>query len=90
MPAPDKVQRFLDRAKQLGLSVREMPDERHTDIRAWIVWDEKTDYGHQIWLYYTPGPRGGSRTFRLYSRITNKVKRITGRAASSWLHTLAI
>lgn len=89
-PAPARMQRFLDAAERRGLQVRES-DDAYGDTRSWRIGrDPAQGYvSHVIFAYWSPGVRGGRLAFALYSTYKMRARKLTGRAARSWLHTLA-
>ena len=91
--APAKLQPFLDLAERQGLQVRESDDADGLGsllVRAWRIGsDPAAGYvSHLIFAYWTDGARGGRRSFYLYTTHSHRSKKITGRAARSWLFAL--
>lgn len=89
-PPPAKLAPFLGRAERLGLLVRESDDETST-IRAWTVGPDPAEryVSHQLFVYWTPGTRGGRVSFYCYSTWRQRSAKCTRSAAYSWLWTLA-
>lgn len=78
---PAKVQRLINIAERQRLDVTANSDD------AWTV-DDGLDYGWCVWIYYTPGARGGRIICYLYSKINLSSRRMTIRAAVSEMATM--
>lgn len=74
---PEKVTRFLRIAERRNLPVAEVPDPTGlTDIRAWRITASRA-IADEVWVYWTPGQRGGRLTFRVFSTLTLKARKVT-------------
>lgn len=71
--APAKVQRIIDHAQRQGLTVKREKDAG--DLQAWTIGTPNPIDNTQVWLYYTPGPRGGRLAITIYYGSHTKPKR---------------
>lgn len=91
---PGRVQRLLDRANKLGLTV----DYRGNDhgVHAWTIGSRPESWSsHAVFLYWTPGKRDGRVRALLYRTVRpfrnrQRSKPISLRDASQWLDIIAI
>jgi len=87
---PAKLTRLFEFANKLKLKVEAAPDARGlSDIHAWTIRHPDQDHRSRIFVYWTPGPRGGRLAYYAYSPIDHKSRKCTRSVANSWLHTIA-
>ncbi|HJW36570.1 MAG TPA: hypothetical protein VJ769_08020, partial [Actinomycetes bacterium] len=69
---PAKVAPYLDRARQAGLEIRR-PDDSGT-LKSWTISTPNPIDRTQIWLYWSPGARGGRLAVTVYYGPHTKTK----------------
>lgn len=92
---PAKIQAVLDGAAALGLEVQFKADDRATAYSTIHTWTVSSPLPHDldaVFIYWSPGARGGTVryvVYRPYARNKRSVTRKTSRAgARSWLTIL--
>lgn len=70
---PAKVAYYLDRARELGLTVERSEDAG--SLKSWTIASPNPIDNSQVWLYWGPGARGGRLGFTLYYGPNTKTRR---------------
>lgn len=91
-PAPERVQKLISLAVELGMTVEF--DDSHRDAYIWTLGSGKHADFDRIFVYWWgPGPNGGRTAIKRYcpfarrkpSRLTN----MTFRSARQWMRILS-
>lgn len=93
--APEKIQKVLDEATSRGLEVKFTADERadrYVTVHSWTISSPLRHDHDAVFIYWTPGARGGRVRYVRYTPHTLNPKRATANLtkarARSWVAIL--
>jgi hypothetical protein len=89
---PERVQKILDLAVELGMTVEF--DDSYRDAYVWTIGSGKhLDFDRVFIYWWGPGPNGGRTAIKRYSpfarRRPSRLTNLTFRGARQWLRILA-
>lgn len=75
---PAKVAPFLERAERWSLTVEYVGKVgRYTELHCWEIRSPNLYDSNAVWLYWSPGPRGGSTRIHHYRGYLGKGRKST-------------
>lgn len=93
---PAKIQNLIDRMTGLGLTVKFTPDDRpnaFTTIHTWTISSPNPHEMDSVFVYWSPGKRGGTVHYTLYRPYAknrrSRAVRTTRARAVNWMTMVA-